>query len=135
MCSLLGFYRNQWSVVREKRFKEFQLDSESLVIARMVESRQHGILSQNGLLGWGDVDPSDLNQSDYDHQYESFCRTGAFGTYSLYKSASGCAGLRSSAPCTQLSPFAAGNRPAQLPSPGRIAPGDGAGDLHCLGAP
>ena len=49
----LGFYRNQWSVVREKRFKEFQLDSESLVIARMVESRQHGILSHNALLGLG----------------------------------------------------------------------------------
>ena len=59
----LGFYRNEWSVVREKRFREFQLDSESLVIARMVESRQHGILSQNGLLGWGDADPNDLNQS------------------------------------------------------------------------
>jgi hypothetical protein len=85
----LGFYRNQWGVVREKRFKEFQLDSESLVIARMVESRHRGILSQNGLLGWGDADPSNLNQGDYDHQYDVFLSDGTFRTYSLYKSASG----------------------------------------------
>lgn len=89
LALFLGFYRNQWGVVREKRFKEFQLDSESLVIARMVESRQHGILSQNGLMGWGDVDPNDLNQSDYNHQYDVFLADGQFTTYSLYKSASG----------------------------------------------
>ena len=49
----LGFYRNQWNVMREKKFKEFQTDSESLVIARMVESRQNGLGSENGLLGLG----------------------------------------------------------------------------------
>ena len=101
----LGFYRNQWSVVREKRFKEFQLDSESLVIARMVESRQHGIFSHNALLGWGDADPSDLNQSDYDHQYDMFLSGGSFGTYSLYKSASGAQAFLFSA-MHQISPFA-----------------------------
>ncbi len=89
----LGLYRNQWSVVREKRFREFQLDSESLVIARMVESRQHGIFSQNALLGWGDADPTDLNQADYDHQYDTFLSGGRFGTYSLYKSATGAQAL------------------------------------------
>jgi len=85
----LGFYRNQWNVVREKKFKEFQLDSESLVIARMVESRQHGIFSENGLLGWGDADPLNLNQADYDHQYQVYLSGQDFHSYSLYKSVSG----------------------------------------------
>lgn len=89
----LGFYRNQWDVVRDKKFKAFQLDSESLVIARMVESRQHGPFSRSGLLGWGDANPLDLNQSDYDHQYDVFLSGGAFNSYSLYKSASGAQGL------------------------------------------
>ena len=89
----LGFYRNQWNVVREKKFKEFQLDSESLVIARMVQSRQHGLLAQNALLGWGDVNPLDLNASDYTHQYDVFLSGRAFTTYSLYKSASGSQAL------------------------------------------
>ncbi len=101
----LGLYRNQWSVVREKRFKEFQLDSESLVVARMVESRQHGIFSQNALLGWGDADPTDLNQTDYDHQYDTFLSGGRFGTYSLYKSATGAQALLFSG-LNQISPFA-----------------------------
>jgi hypothetical protein len=85
----LGFYRDQWGVVREKKFKEFQTDSESLVMARMVESRQNGILSENGLLGWGDVHLPDLNESDYAHQYDVYLAGGDFQTYSLYKSLSG----------------------------------------------
>lgn len=92
LCTIilfLGFYRNQWNVVREKKFKNFQLDSESLVLARLVESRQHGLFSDNGLMGWGDADPLDLNESDYAHQYDVFLGGGAFQSYSLYKSASG----------------------------------------------
>ncbi len=85
----LGFYRDQWNVVREKKFKDFQNDSESLVMARMVESRQNGILAENGLLGWGDADPANLNQSDYTHQYDVYLAGGNFQSYSLYKSVSG----------------------------------------------
>jgi hypothetical protein len=89
----LGLYRNQWNVVREKKFKEFQMDSESLVIARMVETRQTSLLSENGLLGWGDANPLDLNESDYLHQYDVYLSGGRFNTYSLYKSVSGFQGL------------------------------------------
>jgi hypothetical protein len=100
----LGFYRNQWNVVRDKKFKQFQIDSESLVIARLVESRQNGLLAQNGLLGWGDVDPLDLNQSDYAHQYDVFLSGGEFRSYSLYKSASGSQALLFGL-LQELSPF------------------------------
>jgi hypothetical protein len=108
LCSVillfLGFYRNQWNVIREKKFKDFQMDSESLVLARMVESRQHGILSENGLLGWGDVNLPDLNESDYVHQFDVYLAGGDFGTYSLYKSLSGCQAMFFST-LDRLSPF------------------------------
>ena len=81
---------------------------------------EHGILSHNGLLGGGDVDLEDLNESDYDHQYDVFLSGASFGTYSLYKSASGAQAL-----ALQLSapdqPVCAGDRPAQLPRPGCAA--------------
>ncbi len=89
----LGLYRNQWNVVREKKFKNFETDSESLVIARLTESRQSGLLFDNGLLGWGDANPLDLNQQDYTHQYDVYLSGGSFESYSLYKSVSGTQGL------------------------------------------
>lgn len=93
----LGLYRNEWSVVRDKKFKTFETDSESLVIARLTESRQRGPLSENALLGWGDANPLDLNQSDYTHQYDVYLSGQHFQTYSLYKSVSGTQGLLFSA--------------------------------------
>ncbi len=93
----LGLYRNEWNVVRDKKFKNFETDSESLVIARLTESRQTSLFSENGLLGWGDANPADLNQSDYTHQYDVYLSGGRFQTYSLYKSVSGTQGLLFSA--------------------------------------
>lgn len=100
----LGLYRNQWNVVREKKFTNFQKDSESLVAARMVESRQRGLFAENGLLGWGDADPLNLNESDYNHQYEVYLGGGNFQTYSLYKSTGGWQAMFFSA-LDRLSPF------------------------------
>jgi preprotein translocase subunit SecG len=100
----LGFYRNQWNVIREKKFKEFQTDSESLVMARMVESRQKGIFSENGLLGWGDANPLDLRENDYAHQYDAYLAGQDFQTYSLYKSSSGLQAMFFSL-LDELSPF------------------------------
>ncbi len=100
----LGFYHNTWRAVRPGKFKNFQLDSESLVIARMVESRQHGVLSQNGLRGWGDANPANLNESDYTHQYDVYLSGQQFQTYSLYKSVSGFQGMLFSA-LDEISPF------------------------------
>ncbi len=103
---LFGFYHNTWRAVRPGKFKNFQLDSESLVIARMVESRQHGIFAFNGLLGWGDANPANLNESDYTHQYDVYLSGQQFQTYSLYKSVSGFQGMLYSA-LDRLSPFSA----------------------------
>jgi hypothetical protein len=85
----LGFFSNYWGVVPRDEFVDFQRDSESLVMARMVESRQNGPFAHNALLGWGDSDPLELADDDYLHQYETFLSDQGFQTYSLYKSASG----------------------------------------------
>lgn len=58
-------------------------------MARMVESRDHGIFSHNGLLGRGDATLEDLSEPVYAHQYDVFLSGGVFQYYSLYKSASG----------------------------------------------
>jgi hypothetical protein len=100
----LGFYFDYWGAVPTDEFLEFQRDSESLVMARMVESRQSGLFAHNALLGWGDSDPLDLAAEDYLHQYEIFLSDQGFQTYSLYKSASGGQALLLSA-LREISPF------------------------------
>jgi hypothetical protein len=85
----LGFDNNAWGVVREKKFETFQNDSESLVMARMVASRQYGLTSYGGLMGWGDADPLNLNDSDYQHQYDVYFANGNFQKYAVYKSQTG----------------------------------------------
>ena len=77
----LGFYRNQWQMVRPKKFSLFQKDVEGYVIARMVWTRQSHLFSQGGLLGWGDVNPSDINESDYQNQYDTYLKGLSFQTY------------------------------------------------------
>ncbi|HUH98452.1 MAG TPA: hypothetical protein VLZ89_13890 [Anaerolineales bacterium] len=85
----LGFDHNAWGVVREKKFETFQNDSESLVMARLVAARQYGLTSYGALMGWGDADPLNLNDSDYQHQYDVYFARGDFQTYSVYKSQTG----------------------------------------------
>jgi len=100
----LGFYRNQWQVVRPKKFSLFQKDVEAYVIARMVLSRQNGLFSDGGLLGWGDVDPSDVNEDDYQHQYDIYLKGLTFQTYWAKESHPGFQGIFFSA-LDRISPF------------------------------
>ena len=85
----LGFDRNQWRLSPAENFSSFQEDSESLVLGRMVQSRQTGIFSEGALLGWGDAASPDLNAADYDHQYDVYLSDGGFDSYLVYKSQSG----------------------------------------------
>jgi len=85
----LGFYRNQYHIVTMDHFAIFQKDSESIVLGRLVESRQHGLFSNGALLGWGDANPLTLEDADYDHQYETYLNGGEFKTYALYESQAG----------------------------------------------
>jgi hypothetical protein len=89
----LGFYRNQWQMARPKKFSVFQKDVESYVIARIVLTRQSGLFSKGGLLGWGDVNPVDVNESDYQHQYDAYFDGLAFDSYLTKESHPGFQGL------------------------------------------
>jgi len=100
----LGFYRNQWQMARPKKFSVFQKDVESYVIGRMVLTRQSGIFSKGGLLGWGDVNPNDVNESDYQHQYDTYFDGLSFESYLTKESHPGFQGLFFSI-LDQLSPF------------------------------
>lgn len=99
-----GFYRNQWHAARPKKFSTFQKDVEAYVIARMVLSRQSGILSNGGLLGWGDVIKDDVHEEDYQRQYEIYFDGLSFRTYWAKESNPGFQGIFFSI-LDRISPF------------------------------
>ncbi len=68
-------------MVGKNKFSLFQKDVESYVIARMVLTRQSGLFSNGGLLGWGDVTPEDVNEEDYQNQYDTYLKGLSFQTY------------------------------------------------------
>lgn len=82
----LGFYRNQWNAARDAKFSNVDKFSESLVIGRLVQSRQDGIFSKAALLGMGDTDPSNMKEIDSDRQYDTYFSGGSFSTYFIYRS-------------------------------------------------
>ena len=103
----LGFYRNQWQMARPKKFSSFEKDVESYILARMVISRQQGLFSYGGLLGWGDVvNPLDVHEADYDHQYDVYLKEGSFQSYWAKESHPGFQGDFFSL-LDRLSPFSA----------------------------
>jgi len=108
ICLFLGFYRNQWQMARPKKFSVFQKDVESYVIARLVLSRQAGLLSDGGLLVWGDINPTDVNESDYQHQYDTYLDGLTFRTHWVKESHPGFQGIFFSL-LDRLSPFSPSN--------------------------
>ncbi len=85
----LGFYRNLLSLVPKQAFADFDKGSESLVIGRLVRTRQNTFFSDGGLLGTGDAQTSIIAEPEFDHQYQVYRSGGEFGTYMIYKSQSG----------------------------------------------
>lgn len=100
-----GLYRNQWQMARPKKFISFQRDTESYILARMVQARQHGLLAAGGLLGWGDLQSSKITDADYLHQYDAYLTGASFTSYTVKQSNPGFQGLFFSL-LDQLSPFA-----------------------------
>ena len=83
-----------------KWFEDFQHDSESFIIGRMVKSRQDGIFSDGGLSGMVSLDSTPWGMYDkpgsekpFSYQYLAYKERLSFGTYTPYYSQIGGQGI------------------------------------------
>ena len=91
-----GFLFNLWHVAEQQWFKTHQRDTESLVIGRMVKSRQDGIFSAGGLTGAGittNVQQEWISSNQIDNQYAAYLNRGSFAQFSTYMSQPGGQGM------------------------------------------
>lgn len=87
-----GFLFNLWHVAEQQWFDGHQRDTESLVIGRMVKSRQDGIFSAGGLNGAGtttNIQQDWITSNQIDNQYAAYLNKGSFDTFSTYMSQPG----------------------------------------------
>lgn len=84
-----GFYGNAWRAAGKKWFVDWQKFHEHLVIARLVQSRQAGMFSYGGLLGFGDITTWNVDSSVIEHEYSLFLNGGQFSAYWSYNSVPG----------------------------------------------
>ena len=87
-----SFYSNTWHVVAQDRYDTFQHDTESLVLGRLVQSRQSGIFSFGGLTGWGRSDENQVSGWGAG-QYQAFLNGLTFSEYFPYLSQPGGQGM------------------------------------------
>ena len=93
----LGFYSNCWNVAEQKRFLSLQAGCDSLILGRMIKSRQDGIFSAGGLTGA--CVPANTNTHGLSHnwlspeqarnQYSIYSNGATCDTYSPYMSQTG----------------------------------------------
>ena len=83
---LPNFYRNRWSAVEPGYYAEWQTRYDRMVVARLVETRQHGFFSSGGLMGLGDVDEIGYDTRTSRHQFNTFLNNGTFKSYWVYES-------------------------------------------------
>ena len=91
-----GFYTNFWRVAEQQWFKNHQRGTESLIIGRMVKSRQDGIFSAGGLTGSGTEKKAQgdwINSDWVVEQYAAYQHTGTFPNYWIYMSQPGGQGI------------------------------------------
>ena len=92
----LGFLSNVWHVAEEEWFDTHQRDTESLIIGRMVKSRQDGIFSVGGLTGAGittNIQQAWISENQIDNQYSAYLNNGSFDKFSPYMSQTGGQGM------------------------------------------
>lgn len=91
-----GFLSNVWHVAERQWFDTHQRDTESLIIGRMVKSRQDGIFSVGGLTGAGvttNIQQDWISENQIDNQYAAYLNRGAFDKFSPYMSQTGGQGM------------------------------------------
>jgi hypothetical protein len=85
----LGFDRNLLGLVPVQAFTTFDKGSESLIIGRLVWTRQSGFFSDGALLGTGDAPTPIIAEPEFDYQYKTYEADKKFDTFMIYKSQSG----------------------------------------------
>lgn len=90
-----GFFNNCWHVADQQLFVSQNYDTESLVVGRMVKSRQDGIFSAGGLTGLGIPDgaPADFEKEAFRFQYQAYMNGLTFGSFVTYQSQIGGQGI------------------------------------------
>ena len=91
-----GFFSNLWHVAEQQWFDSHQRDTESLIVGRMVKSRQDGIFSAGGLTGAGitsNIQQDWITSNQIDNQYAAYLNRGAFDEFSPYMSQPGGQGI------------------------------------------
>jgi hypothetical protein len=91
----LGFINNSWGTVGKKWFIDWRMVKDAPFIGRLVQSKQGGILSYAGLLGWGDRSKFDNDWELVLHQYDVYLASGSFNldSFDTYNSAIGAQGV------------------------------------------
>ncbi|RKU23245.1 hypothetical protein C6500_01915 [Candidatus Poribacteria bacterium] len=91
-----GFLSNVWHVAEQQWFDTHQRDTESLIIGRMVKSRQDGIFSVGGLTGAGvttNIQQDWISSNQIDNQYAAYLNKHSFDKFSPYMSQTGGQGI------------------------------------------
>ncbi len=91
-----GFLFNAWHIAEQEWFDTHQRDTESLIIGRMVKSRQDGIFSSGGLTGAGittNIQQDWISENQIDNQYAAYLNRGSFDKFSPYMSQPGGQGI------------------------------------------
>ena len=90
----IGFLSNLWHVAEQEWFDTHQRDTESLIVGRMVKSRQDGIFSAGGLTGAGIVDLDNwISSEQIDTQYSAYLNKLTFDKFAPYMSQPGGQGI------------------------------------------
>ena len=91
-----AFFSNSWHVAEQQWFGSHQRDTESLIVGRMVKSRQDGIFSAGGLTGAGmlnDIQQGWVSSEQIQNQYSAYLYELTFDGYSPYMSQIGGQGI------------------------------------------
>ncbi len=91
----LGFSGNAWRAAEQVFFDNHQIVMESFIVGRIVKSAGDGLLSSGGLAGLvGPADvPPDIENANYEFQYQAYRQSLPYQSFSPYKSQIGGQGM------------------------------------------